>query len=129
MGEAITWNVLDASPDSNSYLKVMGTVTAVTLGDAQAAAKAMFTTPPIVQAPEAPAPQPSITEAAAADQTSAGTADATAAMPAKPKRQRKAAAEPKAKKVSTLDAAARVLAEEGRAMTSKEMITAMAAKS
>jgi hypothetical protein len=48
--------------------------------------------------------------------------------PAKPKRQRKAAAEPKEKKVSALDAAARVLAEEGRPMTCKEMIEAMAAK-
>jgi hypothetical protein len=48
--------------------------------------------------------------------------------PAKPKRQRKALAEPKEKKVSALDAAARVLAEEGRPMTCKEMIEAMAAK-
>ena len=47
---------------------------------------------------------------------------------AKPKRQRKAPAEPKEKKVSALDAAAKVLAEEGRPMTCKELITAMAAK-
>jgi hypothetical protein len=47
---------------------------------------------------------------------------------AKPKRQRKAPAEPKAKKVSALDAAAKVLAEEARPMTCKELIAAMAAK-
>jgi hypothetical protein len=48
--------------------------------------------------------------------------------PAKPKRQRKAPAEPKEKKVSALDAAAQVLSEEGRPMTCKELIAAMAAK-
>jgi hypothetical protein len=47
---------------------------------------------------------------------------------AKPKRQRKAPAEPKEKKVSALEAAARVLAEEARPMTCKEMIETMAAK-
>jgi hypothetical protein len=128
VAEAITWNVLDASPDSENYLKVIGTVTAVTLGDAQAAAKAVYATPHIVQAPEAPVSEPSAAEAAAAEQPASGTADATAATPAKAKRQRKATAEPKEKKVSALDAAARVLAEEGRPMTCKEMITAMAAK-
>jgi hypothetical protein len=46
----------------------------------------------------------------------------------KPKRQRKAPAEPREKKVSALDAAARVLAEENRPMTCQEMIEAMAAK-
>jgi hypothetical protein len=54
--------------------------------------------------------------------------EAAAPTPAKPKRQRKAPAEPKAKKPSALDAAAKVLAEEGRPMTCQEMITAMAAK-
>jgi len=47
---------------------------------------------------------------------------------AKPKRQRKAVREPKEKKPSALDAAARVLAEAGQAMTCKEMIGAMSAK-
>jgi hypothetical protein len=47
---------------------------------------------------------------------------------AKPKRQRKAPAEPKAKKASALDAAAKVLQEAGTAMTTQEMIAAMAAK-
>jgi hypothetical protein len=40
----------------------------------------------------------------------------------------KKAAEPKEKKMSALDAAAKVLAEKGDPMTSKEMIEAMAAK-
>jgi hypothetical protein len=47
---------------------------------------------------------------------------------AKPKRQRKAPADPKEKKVSALNAAAQVLAEEGRPMTCSELIAAMAAK-
>jgi hypothetical protein len=48
--------------------------------------------------------------------------------PAKPKRQRKPPPEPKERKVSALDAAARILAEENRPMTCKELIEAMAAK-
>jgi hypothetical protein len=50
-----------------------------------------------------------------------------APAPEKPKRQRKAA-EPKEKKVSALDAAARVLAEENRPMSCQEMIDVMAAR-
>jgi hypothetical protein len=46
----------------------------------------------------------------------------------KPKRQRKAAAAPKEKKVSALDAAAKVLEETGQARTCQEMIAQMAAK-
>jgi hypothetical protein len=65
---------------------------------------------------EAPAPEPQ-----AAD-------NGGEPAPQKPTRQRKAPAEPKGKKVSALDAAARVLAEENRPMTCKEMIDAMAAK-
>jgi len=55
-------------------------------------------------------------------------AEPAAATPAKPKRERKTPAEPKEKKPSALDAAARVLAEAGQAMTCKEMIGAMSAK-
>jgi hypothetical protein len=50
------------------------------------------------------------------------------AVPAPPKRQRKAPAQPQEKKVSALDAAVKVLAEEGRPMSCKEMIETMAAK-
>jgi hypothetical protein len=52
----------------------------------------------------------------------------TTPAPAKPKRRPKAASAPKEKKVSALDAAARVLQESGTSMTSQEMIGAMAAK-
>jgi hypothetical protein len=51
----------------------------------------------------------------------------TTPAPEKPKRQRKAA-EPKEKKTSALDAAARVLAEEGRPMTCRELVDVMAAR-
>ena len=96
-----------------------------------------------------PAPQP-VPEAAPADAGSAAAQstweddlqaarpeapadqgeDTPASTPPRAKRQRKpkAPAEPKDKKVSALDAAARVLAEAGEAMTCKEMIGAMAAK-
>jgi hypothetical protein len=47
---------------------------------------------------------------------------------AKPKWPRKAPAEPKGKKVSALDAAARVLAEENRPMSCQELIDVMAAR-
>jgi hypothetical protein len=63
-----------------------------------------------------------------AEQTAPVGASETAQPSAKPKRQRKAPAQPKEKKVSALDAAARVLAEEGRPMTCQELIAAMAAK-
>jgi hypothetical protein len=76
------------------------------------------TTEPLV---ERPAPEP---QAAPADSSTEPTP-----APAKPKRQPKSPAQPKEKKVSALDAAARVLAEEGRPMTCQEMIDAMAAKS
>jgi hypothetical protein len=115
--EAITWNVLNASPGSEDYRKVIGTVTAETLGDAQAAAKEQYPAPHIVMAPEPPAGEALPT-----------TPAATEPVPAKPKRQRKAPAESKEKKLSALDAAAKVLAEEGRPMTTKEMIGAMAIK-
>jgi hypothetical protein len=65
---------------------------------------------------------------APAEQTDAGTATEPLQPSPKPKRQRKAPAEAKEKKLSALAAAARVLAEEGRPMTCKEMIGAMAAK-
>ena len=45
-----------------------------------------------------------------------------------PKRQRKPKAEPKERKLSAIDAAAKVLAEAGTHMTCKELIGAMAAK-
>jgi hypothetical protein len=56
------------------------------------------------------------------------TTSEAATPAAKPKRQRKAPAEPKEKKLSALDAAAKVLGEAGQPMTCPEMIDAMAAK-
>jgi hypothetical protein len=65
---------------------------------------------------------------ATADQSGDGTA-AEPAQPARtPKRQRKATTEAKEKKPSCLDAAAKVLAEAGQALSCQEMIDAMAAK-
>jgi hypothetical protein len=53
----------------------------------------------------------------------------TAPVPeAAPAEQATPVVEPKAKKLSALDAAARVLAEAGTALTCQEMIAAMAAK-
>ena len=51
-----------------------------------------------------------------------------AAKAPKAARSAKAGAEPKAKKLSALDAAAKVLAEEGRSMHCKELIETMGAK-
>lgn len=55
-------------------------------------------------------------------------ADGAAKRPAKPKRRRKEPATPKEKKLSVLDAAAQVLAEQGKPMNCQEMIAVMAAK-
>ena len=54
--------------------------------------------------------------------------DAKAKKTAKAKREPKAGNEAKPKKLSAIDAAARVLEEEGKPMGCKEMIEAMAAK-
>jgi hypothetical protein len=60
--------------------------------------------------------------------TSPAITDATVVTPVKSQRRRKEPAAPKEKKISALDAAARVLAEAGQAMNCQEMIAAMAAK-
>jgi preprotein translocase subunit YajC len=74
-----------------------------------------------------PTVEPATTEASA---TPDSPEPSTATAPAKPKRQRKAAApaEPKEKKLSAIDAAVKVLGEAGQAMTTQEMIEAMASK-
>src|SRR5262249_55725055 len=54
--------------------------------------------------------------------------EAAAVTPAPAKTKAKKAKEPKVKKTSALDAAARVLEEAGQPMTCPEMIEAMAAK-
>jgi HB1, ASXL, restriction endonuclease HTH domain len=72
-------------------------------------------------------PVPPLPEPAEVQTTPAGT-EATVETPVTSKRRRKAPADPKEKKFSALDAAARVLAEAGQAMNCQEMIAAMAAK-
>jgi hypothetical protein len=64
------------------------------------------------------------------ERTDAAPADSepTSTAAAKPRRQRQSPVQPKAKKLSALDAAVKVLTEEGRAMTCQEMIEVMAAK-
>jgi hypothetical protein len=90
------------------------------------------TTEPTATEAATPTEQPGIELSAVpeptVEQATPGSEAEAAPTTAKPKRQRKAPAEPKEKKVSALDAAARVLAEEGRPMTCKELIAAMAAK-
>jgi hypothetical protein len=80
-----------------------------------------------VAAGETAAPAAVQTEVVAATVGSCDSEPARAA-PAKAKRQRKAPAEPKEKKLSAIDAAAKVLQEAGTPMTTQEMIAAMAAK-
>src|SRR5205814_110602 len=82
-------------------------------------------------APEQPTAEPPAPQAAAAEATApvvvAPEAPAPAATaPAKSKAKK--AKEPKVKKTSALDAAAKVLAESGEAMTTQAMIEAMAAQ-
>src|SRR5262245_56488922 len=83
---------------------------------------------PAVAEQEAPPAGPAATEPAAAVPEPAADQAGTSTGPAQPKGQREAPAAPKAKKVSALDAAAKILAEEGRPMSCQEMIGAMAAK-
>jgi hypothetical protein len=78
--------------------------------------------------PEAPAAEPAATEPAAPIPEPGPDQAGTSTEPAQPKRQRRAPAAAKGKKVSALDAAAQVLAEEGRPMSCQEMIGAMAQK-
>jgi hypothetical protein len=83
---------------------------------------------PAATEPAAPAAEPAATEPAAPLPEPAPDQAGTSTEPAKAKRQRRAPAAPKGKKVSALDAAAKVLAEEGRPMSCQELIAAMAAK-
>jgi hypothetical protein len=87
------------------------------------------TTEPVDPTTQPAAPGLDLANAETPAAPAATASEAAAPTPAKPKRQRKAGAEPKEKKTSALDAAAKVLAEEGRPMTCQEMITAMAARS
>jgi hypothetical protein len=83
-------------------------------------------TPPAA-AEAAPAPEPPIPAADATDGPPAPASEPTQTA-GKPKRQRKAPAEPREKKLSALDAAAKVLAETRTPMSCQELIGAMAVK-
>ena len=95
-------------------------------GAASPSAPTTVETPPAA-AEAAPAPEPPIPAADATDGPPAPAGEPTPTA-GKPKRRRKTAAEPQQKKLSALDAAARVLAETGAPMNCKEMIGAMAGK-
>jgi hypothetical protein len=85
--------------------------------------------PPVESLSEAAAP-PS-TSAPQADEQSVGapaTQETAAPTPAVKSKRTKKAKDPKATKVSAIDAAAKVLAESGEAMTTKSMIEQMASK-
>jgi HB1, ASXL, restriction endonuclease HTH domain len=91
-------------------------------------------------ATEAPTVTDKQTEPAAAEEAPTAATEATEGPPeaaaasepvqtaAKPKLQRKAPAEPEDKKLSALDAAAKVLAEKRKPMSCQELIGAMAVK-
>jgi hypothetical protein len=110
-----------ATPDQpvQPEVPVMETATTATSSEPAAATEspAAETMPPVAAQTEATAPTTPSTDGEPAP-----------AAPAKAKRRPKAASAPKGKKVSALDAAARVLQEAGVAMTCPEMIGAMAAK-
>jgi hypothetical protein len=61
-------------------------------------------------------------------QAAPASADTTVESPVPSKRRRKASATPKEKKLSALDAAAKVLGETGQPMNCQQMIAVMAAK-
>jgi hypothetical protein len=134
-GEQVTWKrdslagrpiqILDAEAAGGeteaSPIAVEQTATEAPIAEPALVPEAETAATTEVPAAEAPAQEPP--RAAPADSSTEPTP-----APAKPKRQPKAPAQPKEKKVSALDAAAQVLAEENHPMTCKEMIDAMAAK-
>lgn len=82
------------------------------------------------KAPKTAKPQAKATKKASVKKTESQAAEATVetTAAAKPGKTKKAAPRKTDGKMSALDAAAKVLAESGGPMTSKEMIDAMAAK-
>jgi HB1, ASXL, restriction endonuclease HTH domain len=91
---------------------------------AEQEANAEATETPTLEA-TVPTPEPAESRPAQTESHAASEPTPTAG---KPKRRRKDAAEPQQKKLSALDAAARVLAETGAPMGCKELIGAMAGK-
>jgi hypothetical protein len=81
--------------------------------------------PAVASAAEEPTPSTSET---ARGQPAPATPEAVAKTLDTPKQRRKTSTAPKEKKLSALDAAAKVLAETGQSMTCQEMVAAMAQK-
>jgi hypothetical protein len=139
-GEQVTWRrdslagrpieILDADM-TGSEVPTAESASAVPAPEQVATDEAIPAEMPAPEAattPTTPEPVP-VAEVPAAEPLPAAGQPTEAAPPvAKPKRQRKAPAEPKEKKLSAIDAAAKVLQEAGTAMTTQEMIAAMAAK-
>jgi HB1, ASXL, restriction endonuclease HTH domain len=126
-GEQVTWR-RDSLGDRP--------ITILAVGDDQQATERAApqaeqgTTPEATETPTleatVPTPEPPVEPSVA--QTEPDAACEPAPTAGKPKRRRKDAAEPQQKKLSALDAAARVLAETGAPMGCKELIGAMAGK-
>ena len=144
-GEAVTWKRADLATKPIAFLDAKPAEPAeepaagATPPAAQQAAEAAEEQPAPTPAPELPAAAPAATQPVA-DTAPAPATEAAAAVEAldttlagglarkKRERKPKTPAEPKEKKVSALDAAARVLAEAGQPLSPKEMIGTMAAK-
>jgi hypothetical protein len=148
-GECVTWKRAELASKPIEFLDAEPAEQAAEQADEtapeQPAAAEESTTieavAPVAEEPTAPdapitevlgVPTVAEPEAVPADQTEAPPADGAPAPTAEPapKRQRKPKepTEPKAKKMSAIDAAAKVLAETGMPMTCKELIAAAAAK-
>jgi hypothetical protein len=95
---------------------------AVTAGPEQSATEG------VVPSVEAATAEPTFVAPEAAEEQAVHAAPEAAETPAPSKRQRKTSAAPKEKKLSALDAAAKVLGEAAQPMTCQELIAAMAQK-
>ncbi len=137
-GEQVTWRrdslagrpieIIDAVTADDEIVPLEP---AATTQQAEEAATEQATPPeqgPVTPAPDAEAAPTTAEQSDAVPAADGPVAEMAPQAPAMPKRQRKAPAEPKGKKLSAIDAAARVLAEAGVPMNCQEMIAAMAAK-
>jgi HB1, ASXL, restriction endonuclease HTH domain len=118
--------LVDAAPEATTTELITPTP------EPAAATEAQPSAPAPIEAPTEPAPATEELPTPATDVTEGPPEAAAASEPtqteSKPRRQRKAAAEPHEKKLSALDAAAKVLAETRTPMSCQELIGAMAGK-
>jgi len=123
-GEQVTWKRDSLATRPIEILDAGDQDLPATPADETAADQTTTTAVPQAEPEPAPAtPEPPVAEPAVEPTIAEPTTP-----PAKSKRQRKPPTEPKEKKLSALDAAAKVLSEAGHPMTCQEMIDAMAAK-